>query len=77
MIDLLKLDCEGSEFQILRNNKALKHVRFLTMEYHLPTKGSEKVLEELFSTIHKLNFKVIDHDRRNACLGIIVAKNET
>lgn len=76
-IDLLKLDCEGAEFEILKNSNALKHVRFLTMEYHLPTKGSEKILEDLFSTINKLKFKVMHHDRRNVCLGIIVAKNET
>jgi len=75
-IDLLKLDCEGAEFEILRNTKALKHVRFLTMEYHLPIKGAETVLEDLFSTIHRLKFKVMHHDRRNVCLGIIVAKNE-
>jgi FkbM family methyltransferase len=76
-IDLLKLDCEGAEFEILRNSNALKHVRFLTMEYHLPTKGSETVLEDLFSTIDRLNFKVMYHNRRNTCLGIIVAKNES
>ena len=75
-IDLLKLDCEGAEFEILRNWKAFKHVRFLTMEYHLPIKGSEKVLEDLFFKIHRLKFKVMHHDRRNVCLGIIVAKNE-
>tara|TARA_B100000035_G_C21033406_1_gene569619 strand:- start:364 stop:1110 length:747 start_codon:yes stop_codon:yes gene_type:complete len=76
-IDLLKLDCEGAEFEILKNSNALKDVRFLTMEYHLPAKGSEMVLEDLFSTINRLKFKVMYHDRRNVCLGIIVAKNET
>ena len=76
-IDLLKLDCEGAEFEILKNSKAFKHVRFLSMEYHLPIKGAEIVLNKLISRLHELNFKVIHHDRRNVCLGIIVAKNET
>ena len=76
-IDLLKLDCEGAEFEILKNSNALKYIRFLTMEYHLPSKGSETVLNDLFSRLHDLNFKVMHHDRRNICLGVIVAKNET
>ena len=75
-VDLLKLDCEGAEFEILRNSKALKQVRFITMEYHLPNNGSEGLLKDLISTLHGSNFKVIHNDRRNVCLGIIVAKNE-
>ena len=76
-IDLLKLDCEGAEFEILQNSKALEHVRFISMEYHLPAKGAETVLNDLISRLHELNFKVMHHDRRNVCLGIIAAKNET
>lgn len=75
-IDLLKLDCEGSEFEILRDSNALKHIRFISMEYHLPTNGSEEILNDLLSTLCKLKFNVIHHDRRNICLGIIVAKND-
>lgn len=75
-IDLLKLDCEGAEFEILKNSKALKHVRFLSMEYHLPVKGSEAVINDLISRLNDLNFKVMHHGRRNVCLGIIAAKNE-
>lgn len=75
-IDLLKLDCEGAEFEILRNSNALKQVRFITMEYHLPINGSEAHLKDLISTLHGSNFKVIHNDQRNVCLGIIVAKNE-
>lgn len=75
-IDLLKLDCEGAEFEILRNSDVLKNVRFITMEYHLPSNGSEAIMKDLISTLHRSNFKVIHHDRRNMCLGIIVAKNE-
>lgn len=75
-IDLLKLDCEGAEFEILKKSNALEHVRFLSMEYHLPVKGSEMVLNKLISRLHELNFKVIHQDRRNVCLGIILARNE-
>jgi FkbM family methyltransferase len=34
-VDILKLDCEGSEFPILLTSQKLKQVRFITGEYHL------------------------------------------
>jgi len=34
-IDILKIDCEGSEFPVLLTSKKLKQVRFITGEYHL------------------------------------------
>ncbi len=34
-IDILKLDCEGSEFPILLTSQKLKQVKFITGEYHL------------------------------------------
>ena len=33
-IDVLKLDCEGSEFSILENSKSLAHVELIVGEYH-------------------------------------------
>lgn len=33
-VDVLKLDCEGSEWGILYNSKELQRVQFITMEYH-------------------------------------------
>lgn len=34
-IDLLKMDCEGSEWDILRNPESLKYVDNIALEYHL------------------------------------------
>ena len=34
-IDLLKMDCEGSEWDILENSESLKCVDNITLEYHL------------------------------------------
>lgn len=34
-IDLLKLDCEGAEWEIFRNPAALKSVKRIRLEYHL------------------------------------------
>ncbi len=33
-VDLLKLDCEGAEWDILQDRNALGHVSAITMEYH-------------------------------------------
>ena len=34
-VDILKIDCEGSEFPVLLTSQKLKQVRFITGEYHL------------------------------------------
>jgi hypothetical protein len=34
-VDLLKLDCEGGEWELFGDKTIWKHVRRLTMEYHL------------------------------------------
>lgn len=34
-VDLLKLDCEGGEWDILQDRDTLRKVEFVTMEYHL------------------------------------------
>jgi len=75
-IDLLKLDCEGSEFDILRDCNELHNVRYIAMEYHLPIDDPETKLAELLTTLSENKFSVIHQDRRNICLGIIVAKND-
>jgi FkbM family methyltransferase len=33
-VDILKLDCEGSEWVILKDKESLKKIRFLTVEFH-------------------------------------------
>lgn len=33
-VDILKLDCEGSEWVILKDKKALEKVNYLTLEFH-------------------------------------------
>ena len=34
-VDLLKLDCEGAEWELFKDRSAWAKVRYLTMEYHL------------------------------------------
>jgi len=75
-VDLLKLDCEGAEYEILKNNNALKNVRFLTLEYHLPENRSDEKLIELYKILSDQNFSIMHESRRNVCLGNILAKND-
>lgn len=60
-VDLLKMDCEGAEWDILLDNKSLKQVREIRMEYHL---FEDKKIECLFSLLsaagHRV-VKIVDH----------------
>jgi FkbM family methyltransferase len=39
-IDLLKMDCEGAEWEILKDHDSMRFVRSIRMEYHLDGKRS-------------------------------------
>jgi FkbM family methyltransferase len=54
-IDLVKMDCEGGEWEILKDDATWKNVQNLTMEYHL---WAGYTLEELKTRITKLGFTV-------------------
>lgn len=71
-IDMLKMDCEGGEWEILEDEESWKNVRSLTMEYHLWAKPDIKV-EVLIRLLEKLNFKVIFHNPLTETFGILVA----
>lgn len=63
-IDLLKLDCEGAEFDILYRlpSDTLRRIRQIAMEYHADQQTREAQTRELlaFATAH--GFRVIRHD---------------
>lgn len=72
-VDLLKLDCEGAEWEMFTDQSIWSRVRFLTMEYHL--RGGEdhyKILEVL----KHVGFRVIRH-RPCTTYGLILAENST
>ena len=54
-IDLLKLDCEGSEFDILTEISLLKRTKYCSMEFHLSEKNTIRQLLELIDLgMHKV-----------------------
>lgn len=58
-IDLLKMDCEGSEWGILRDTESLKKVNNITLEYHLW--ANQKTHEDAKNLLAIQGFKIIKH----------------
>ena len=70
-LDLLKLDCEGSEFEILKDSTNLRKCKFITLEYHIL---EDQHLESLKTLLSNAGFQVIQMNKRNKTLGNILAK---
>lgn len=56
-VDLLKLDCEGFEWDIFENGAALRRVRHLAIEYHCWANGSRH--DDIVPLLDKLGFVVL------------------
>jgi FkbM family methyltransferase len=56
VVDLLKLDCEGAEWEMLRSPALWQHVRNVRMEYHLS--GAQRV-QDVEDALSRLGFEVI------------------
>jgi hypothetical protein len=69
-VDLLKLDCEGAEWEILKPSRCWAVVRNIRMEYHLYERGS---VAELRAVLQDLGFQVIrwveDHELAGTVWG--------
>lgn len=72
-IDLLKLDCEGAEWEILKDVDALKTVRGITMEYHIHGSILHRTILEI---LRDANFKVIYHSVDGPTWGVVWAINK-
>jgi FkbM family methyltransferase len=69
-IDLLKMDCEGSEWSILRDTTLLGRTRDACLEYHLHNKHT---LDELKSLISRANHEIlsIGHIKNEGEFGVV------
>ena len=73
-IDLLKLDCEGFEFEILKDAENLRKCKFITLEYHI-VKAQQ--LESLKNLLSNAGFDIIHANKRNKSLGNLLAERNS
>lgn len=74
-LDLLKLDCEGSEYEILKSLKFdhWRKINSIILEYHL-WQETDYSLQDLTSLLKRHSFSIISIKRINAKRGILFAK---
>jgi len=74
-VDLLKLDCEGGEWDILGDRESLKRVKYLAMEYHL-LEGTSASLWELVRLLKAEGFAIDSlRESGNRVVGLLTARN--
>lgn len=68
-VDLLKLDCEGAEWELFQLSDCWKHIRNLRMEYHL---FHGETFPQVESALRNLGFRII-HTEHDVGFGIVWA----
>jgi len=77
ILDIVKMDCEGSEWEILENIEIWKKVRFLTMEYHLGERDINH--DRILDALEKIGFSLVtkvDNDKK-INYGMVLAYNKS
>ena len=69
-VDLLKLDCEGAEWQILARADLLEAVSSITMEYHLDGTHGHDDAERL---VKNAGFRIVDQVPAHGNAGMMLA----
>lgn len=74
---ILKLDCEGAEYQILKSlpQKYLKNISFIILEYHMADSNPE-LIEELQNYLKQQNFDTQKCIPKNG-MGMFYAQNNS
>ena len=73
-IDLLKLDCEGMEWQLFKDPRPWQRCKYVTMEYHL---GQGLTPELACEKLRLLGFRVTHFSKRTVMQGNILAMKES
>jgi len=71
-VDLLKMDCEGGEWEILQDADSLKRVRFIRAEYHLMGRYTH---DDFVEKLVGLGFR-IEKQIKTPTDGIVWANNQ-
>ncbi|MDP4286098.1 MAG: FkbM family methyltransferase [Bacteroidota bacterium] len=71
-IDLLKLDCEGAEWELFEDEGSWDNIRSLTMEYHLWAREGSS-FDDIKRILQKLHFKILIHNPLSDSFGIVSA----
>jgi len=82
-IDLLKMDCEGSEWIILQDVETLKKVKYVTVEYHrISPDGafdlydlSIDIQKKAIDTLTNAGFEILQIRTHTRDAGILLARN--
>ena len=69
-VDLVKMDCEGGEWEILSDSESWCNVRFVTAEYHLMQQYKH---EDIIRRLQERGFKIIRQNKALSC-GIVWAE---
>jgi FkbM family methyltransferase len=73
-IDILKLDCEGAEWEILKEEASVwNNVYYLCMEYHLIDGHTE---EEINRVVRGLGFILLKSEKTGPAWGVIHARRK-
>ncbi|MBD2179793.1 FkbM family methyltransferase [Planktothrix sp. FACHB-1355] len=70
-IDLLKMDCEGSEWSIFQNTELLKRTQNFCMEYHLFDKQTIQELQELIERSGHRIVRISPQENWQSTVGIL------
>lgn len=70
-VDLLKMDCEGAEWEMLEDPESWRPVRYVTMEYHLRPEQDHKAI---VGALDRCGFHVLDQGLADT-YGLVFARN--
>lgn len=67
-VDLLKLDCEGAEWEILKDTDTLQFVKAITMEYHTNNNKGHETIKQVLAAA---NFEIVHHEISGPTWGVV------
>ncbi|MEX0321201.1 MAG: FkbM family methyltransferase [Puniceicoccaceae bacterium] len=72
-IDLLKLDCEGAEWELFEDTEGFRKIQNIVMEYHLWAKPKASIID-VMTVMKELGFRITNlHESEKLQWGILQA----